>query len=248
MSSHSHDIEGVKTLTHDQETYVLHNGQLDRNLTIRSTPQPFLPVYKGSKIANPSPLAFSALAVSIYIVAVIALGADGLTNLGVVPSVALGYSSIALLVAGIWEFPSGQPFGAALYITLSGFWFSLTLILSSWSGVAASYGTNTTQYSHAVGQFFFVFFITLVIFTIAANRSSGGLLIFLTLADFFFLFLALAFTLPTHPKLLTAAGSFGIIAAFVAWYATLASLLTKESSLFGLPVLGDFGHTFDTKE
>lgn len=51
----------------------------------------------------------------------IAVSSDGLADLGVVPSVGVGYAAIAFLVYGIWEFPSGQPWGAALYITLSGF-------------------------------------------------------------------------------------------------------------------------------
>lgn len=37
---------------------------------------------------------------------------------------------------GIFEFPSGQPFGAALYVSLSGFFLSLALLLSPWSDVA----------------------------------------------------------------------------------------------------------------
>ena len=61
-----------------------------------------------------------ALAVSFYMVSVIALGANGLKSLSIVPAFALGYSSIALLIAGIWEFPSGQTWGAALYVSLSG--------------------------------------------------------------------------------------------------------------------------------
>ncbi|KIM78396.1 hypothetical protein PILCRDRAFT_11360 [Piloderma croceum F 1598] len=71
------------------------------------------------------------------------------------------------------------------------------------------------------------------------HRSPGGLLIFLVLVDFEFLFFGL-FYLLGHARLLTAAGSFGIIAAFVAWYATLTSLLATEVSSFQLPVIGNF--------
>lgn len=71
-----------------------------------------------------------------------------------------------------------------------------------------------------------------------------------------------AYRYPSNTGLLTAGGSFGIIAALyvslisrfallgarltsplhnsVCWYAALASLLTEESSLFRLPVLGNF--------
>lgn len=50
-----------------------------------------------------SVLQFAALAVSFYMISMISLGANGLKNLGVVPAIALGNSSIALLIAGICE-------------------------------------------------------------------------------------------------------------------------------------------------
>ncbi|KAK4700720.1 uncharacterized protein P7C70_g5524, partial [Phenoliferia sp. Uapishka_3] len=205
-----------------------------------STLQPFLPVYRGAKIANPSALAFSAMGVSLYIVSIIALRGDGLKSLGIIPAFALGYAAIALLIAGIWEFPSGQTWGATVYISLSGFWAGLSLILSPWSGVAAAYAESPEELGTAIGQFFFAWFITFVIFTIAAHRSSGGLLIFLGTSDFMLLFFALSFQYPTHTVFLKAAGSFGIVGAFVAWYGALGSLLTNESSSFRVPVLGDF--------
>lgn len=65
----------------------------------RSTEQAFLPVYHGSRIANPSPLAFSAVAVSLYLISNVALKTDDLSSLSIVVTVALGYSAVALLVA-----------------------------------------------------------------------------------------------------------------------------------------------------
>ncbi|KAL8292869.1 hypothetical protein RQP46_000563 [Phenoliferia psychrophenolica] len=208
--------------------------------TYKSSDQPFLPVYRStSRIANPSALAFMALGVTFYMVSIISLGANGLKSLGIVPAIALGYSSVALLIAGIWEFPSGQPWGAALYISLSGFYATLVLILSPWFGVADQYAGDTGELYKAISHFFFAWFITLVVFTIAAKNSSGGLLAFLFIADMKVLFLALHFYYPGHPALLTAAGSFGMVGAFVAWYAALGSLTTQESAGFRLPVLGN---------
>jgi succinate-acetate transporter protein len=64
-----------------------------------STRQPFLPHYHSSRIANPSPLAFMALAVGLYIISMVALGAEGLSTLNIVTTVGLGFSGVALLVA-----------------------------------------------------------------------------------------------------------------------------------------------------
>jgi len=211
----------------------------DSRFERRSTKQPFLPVYVGAKFANPSPLAFVSLAVSLYLISMVAMGTDNLSSLSIIPSVALGFSAFGLLISGIFEFPCGNPFAASLYITLAGLLTGLTLILSSWSGIASSY-TNAGEFAAAVAQFFYAFFISIVIFTVAAHRSSGGLVCFLCLVDLTLLFLGLHFSYPAHTSLLTAGGAFSVTASFVAWYAALASLLTHETSLFTLPVLGDF--------
>lgn len=63
--------------------------------------QPFLPQYD-RRWANPSPLAFASLASGLYIVSIVVLGTDGLTSLSIVPSIALGFSALSLLVAGEW--------------------------------------------------------------------------------------------------------------------------------------------------
>lgn len=62
-------------------------------------PQPFLPQYD-RRWADPSPLAFASLASGLYIVSIIVLGTDGLSSLSIVPSIALGFSALSLLVAG----------------------------------------------------------------------------------------------------------------------------------------------------
>jgi len=199
--------------------------------------QPFLPKYY-RKYANPSPIAFMALGNGLFIISIVALGTDGLSSLSISVAMALGYCAIAELIAGIWSFPTGNTFGASLYLSLSGLFFSLAVLLSPWSDVSTSY-TSTTEFSHAAGMFFFTWFITLVIFTIAAHRASGGLVVCLVLVDLFLLFVGLSYYHPTNTHLITAGGAFGIIASFVAWYAALASLLTTESSIFRLPVLLD---------
>lgn len=61
--------------------------------------QPFLPRYD-RRWANPSPLAFAALASGLYIVSIIALGTDGIGSLSIVPAIALGFSALSLFIAG----------------------------------------------------------------------------------------------------------------------------------------------------
>lgn len=51
--------------------------------------------------------------------------------------------------------------------------------------------TNTAEFPTAVSQYFFAWFITIFVFIVAAHRSSGGLVIFLSLVDLTLLFLGL---------------------------------------------------------
>lgn len=98
MSTSQHTLDKEHTRIEGGPDPLLHVAQAHHHHH-HSTEQPFLPVYYGSRIANPSPLAFSAVAVSLYLISMVALKADNLSSLSIVVSVALGYSSVALLVA-----------------------------------------------------------------------------------------------------------------------------------------------------
>jgi succinate-acetate transporter protein len=198
--------------------------------------QPFLPAFH-RKRADPAPLGFMALGSGLFLVSIIAMGTDNLTTLNMIVATMLGYCSIAELVAGIWEFPTGNTYGAAFFLSLSGLFASTALVLSPWSDILSSY-TSTAEFYHAASMNFFSWFIVLTLFTIAAHRSSGGLLCCLTFVDLFLLMLSIYFYTLNHGVLI-ASGAFGIIASFVAWYAALSTLLTESSSSFRLPVLLD---------
>ncbi|GAA5848992.1 hypothetical protein JCM8547_006407 [Rhodosporidiobolus lusitaniae] len=229
-AGHPHDDHHDRH-SYDASHYLHHDDTRDSS-------RPFLP-YFNRKRADPSPLALGALATGLFIISIVALGTDGLATLNIGVSIALGYSAFALLIAGIWEFPSGNSFAAALYVTLAGFFASLALVLSPWSGISDAYTSGGDSFSTAVSMYFFAFFIHVVLFTIAAHRSSGGLLCDLFFIDLTLLFFGLSFYYPTNTGLLRTAGAFCIISAFVSWYAFLATLLNKETSFFRLPVLGD---------
>ncbi|GAA6020752.1 hypothetical protein JCM10207_002012 [Rhodosporidiobolus poonsookiae] len=203
----------------------------------RDYSRPFLPHFN-RKWADPSPVALGALGTGLFILAIVALGTRGLQTLNVGISIALGYSAFVLLVAGIWEFPCGNSFAAALYTTLAGFFASLSLLLSPWSDISTAYA-DSSEFSTAVSMFFFAFFIHVFLFLLASLRSSGGLILDLCLIDLALMFFGISFYIPSNVHLLRAAGAFAILAAFTSWYAFLATLLTPETSFFRLPVIMD---------
>ncbi|KAK4700261.1 uncharacterized protein P7C70_g5986, partial [Phenoliferia sp. Uapishka_3] len=197
---------------HEEDNHHYASSVNPRYDPLENNEQPFLPVFHRHR-ADPAPLGFMALGSGLFVISIVAMGADGLSSLTASTAVVLMYCAIAELVAGIWEFPTGNSWGAAFFMSLSGLFASTAYILSPWSEISR--------------------------FTIGAHRGSGGLLCCLVFVDLFLLMIGLYYYYVSNIHLLTAAGAFGIIASFVAYYAALSTMLTEHSSSFRLPVLLD---------
>lgn len=135
----------------------------------------------------------------------------------------------------MWEFKTGNTFGATAFSSYGGFWLSFAMIYVPGADVVNSYKGDTDLLNKSVGYFLLGWTIFTGIMLIASHRSNVGLI-----SLFFFLFIT--FILLTAGKLnhsITcniAGGAFGIFTALIAWYNALAGLLTKESSYFTLPL------------
>lgn len=137
----------------------------------------------------------------------------------------------------MWEFKTGNTFGATAFSSYGGFWLSFGLIFVPGAGILDGYAKATTQtLENSLGIYLLGWTIFTGIMLIASHRSTGGLV-----ALFFFLFIT--FVLLTASKfnanttLQVAGGAFGVVTAIIAWYNALSGLLTKESSYFSLPTV-----------
>jgi len=147
------------------------------------------------------------------------------------------FSSTLQLLAGMWEFKTGNTFGATAFSSYGGFWLSFGLIFVPGAGILDAYTKTTTQdLENSLGIYLLGWTIFTGIMLIASHRSNCGLV-----ALFFFLFIT--FILLTASKfnastpLQVAGGAFGVVTAVIAWYNALSGLLTKESSYFTLPTV-----------
>ncbi|ORZ22319.1 GPR1/FUN34/yaaH family-domain-containing protein [Absidia repens] len=188
-------------------------------------------------IANPAPLGLSAFALTTFVLSLHNAGA-GLSATaphGVVTGLAMFYGGLAQLLAGMWEFRTGNTFGATAFSSYGAFWLSFGYIFIPGSGILESYEGDTATLNHSLGFYLLGWTIFTGILLIATHRSSMGLV-----SLFFMLFIT--FTLLTAGKfnnsvtLQISGGAFGIITALIAWYVALAGLLTKDSSHFLVPV------------
>ncbi|KAF7727350.1 hypothetical protein EC973_007659 [Apophysomyces ossiformis] len=201
--------------------------------------QPVVPIYAAPTVANPGPLGLSAFALTTFVLSLHNAGAgvpaSGPSN--VVVGLAFFYGGLTQLLAGMWEFKTGNTFGATAFSSYGGFWLSYGLIFIPGANIVTPYEASGLP-SNILDQSLGIYLLSWAIFTgimlIASHRSSAGLM-----ALFFFLFLTFIllaagkFNQSLNTQI--AGGAFGVITAVIAWYNALSGLLTKESSFFLLP-------------
>ncbi|CDS04596.1 hypothetical protein LRAMOSA07210 [Lichtheimia ramosa] len=191
-------------------------------------------------IANPGPLGLSSFALTTFVLSLhnagAGLPADGPSN--IVVGLALFYGGVVQLLAGMWEFRTGNTFGATAFSSYGGFWLSYAMIFIPWSGIDAAYkATGVPEYvmPHSLTIYLISWAIMTAILLIAAHRSSIGMVLLLFMLLITFILLAAAeynASIPTK----VAGGAFGVITSIIAWYNGLSGMLTKESSYFTLPM------------
>ncbi|KAG2208062.1 hypothetical protein INT47_010424 [Mucor saturninus] len=226
------DVTHSNNLPHNNDS----SSDVEAKHHVHTTYSP-IPIYAAPTIANPGPLGLSSFALTTFVLSLHNAGAgvpaNGPSN--VVVGLAFFYGGLVQLLAGMWEFKTGNTFGATAFSSYGGFWLSFALIFIPGANVTGAYSTvGTAVLERSLGIYLMSWAIFTGIMLIASHRSSVGLM-----SMFFFLFIT--FTLLAAAKFndsittQIAGGAFGVITAIVAWYNALSGLLTKDSSYFLLP-------------
>jgi succinate-acetate transporter protein len=185
-----------------------------------------------SAIANPGPLGLSGFALTTFVLSIANAGLFPKTNDSlVVLGLAVFYGGLAQLLAGMWEFRSGNTFGATAFTSYGAFWLSFAaLFLPGLGGAAALISNN------ALGVYLIGWAIVTGLLMLGALRTNGA-----TAAVFILLFLT--FLLLGIGKWANASGWthlggwVGILTAIAAWYTALAGILAGVSGgRIALPV------------
>ena len=189
-------------------------------------------------IANPAPLGLCAFALTTFVLSMYNTGAIvslRSTSHGVVLGLALFYGGLCQLLAGMWEFSTGNTFGALAFSSYGGFWMSFAALFINAFGFLNGY-TDKTDLHNCLGIYLFAWCIFSGLMTIAAHRTTLVLFTLFFTVFMTFLFLAISEFRMGDLYVRRTGGIWGIIAATIAWYAAYAGLLTKKNSLFTLPV------------
>jgi uncharacterized protein len=192
--------------------------------------------------ADPGPLGLAAFAGTTFMLSLINAGlvgspkAPGGGLLPMVAALALAYGGAAQLLAGIWEFRTGNTFGAVAFCSYGAFWISFYFIVQS-------VGKNApTEVFSGLGLYLWMWGIFTAYMFIASLRTTGAVaLVFLLLAITFIVLgignSALAGTLKATNGTIKLGGYIGIVTAIAAWYASFAGVLNSTFAKTILPVV-----------
>ncbi len=97
---------------------------------------------------------------------------------------ALAYGGFAQLLAGMWEFKTGNTFGAVAFTSYGAFWIATWLLLTFNAGGLANA-------DHAISLYFWAWAIFTAYMSVAALRVSGSVLLVFVLLTATFVFLAI---------------------------------------------------------
>ena len=161
---------------------------------------------------------------------------------------ALAYGGLAQFCAGMWEFASGNTFGAVAFSSYGAFWVSYACILIPFFNIAAAY-ENPDEFFAALGNYFicifyksqgvaklvgwFIFTGFLTVATIRSSIAFFGLFFTFTMN---FMFLAIGYYKGANENFIKAGGGSGLATALFGWYNAVAALWNKGNSFITLPV------------
>jgi succinate-acetate transporter protein len=183
---------------------------------------------EGWRPADPGPLGLAAFALTTFVLSM--FNADLVSKAGepVVLGLALAYGGVAQILAGMWEFRTGNTFGAVAFTSFGAFWLSFWALVTFFAGEipAAHAGDAIGLYLIAWGIF------TTYMFVASLRTTAAIALVFFLLAVTFFL-LGIGNAGETE-GVVEAGGWFGLATAAAAWYASFAAVV---NSTFGRAVL-----------
>lgn len=182
----------------------------------------------GITIADPGPLGLAAFALTTFVLSVFNAGLIAKGGEPVVLGLALAYGGIAQLLAGMWEFRSGNTFGALAFTSFGAFWISFWALSQFYvKDIPAG------DVGNAVGLFLLAWGIFTLYMFVASLRTTGAIaLVFGALTITFFL-LAIG-NMGEHANIVKAGGYAGLVTAAAAWYASFAGV---TNSTFGRTVM-----------
>jgi succinate-acetate transporter protein len=185
--------------------------------------------------ADPGPLGLAGFALTTFVLSMFNAGLVDKAGEPVVLGVALAYGGIAQFAAGMWEFRTGNTFGAVAFTSYGAFWVSFWALVTFFAA-----DIPPEHAGAAIGLFLISWGIFTAYMFFASLRTTAAVaLVFVLLAITYFL-LGIGESSESS-GLVEIGGWAGILTAIAAWYASFAAVINSTFGRTVLPVmpLGD---------
>ena len=189
----------------------------------------------GWKPADPGPLGLAGFALTTFVLSMFNAGLVGKGAEPVVLGLALAYGGIAQVLAGMWEFRTGNTFGAVAFTSFGAFWLSYWALVTFFIG-----DIPPAEVGAAVGLYLISWGIFTAYMFVASLRTTAAIALVFVLLAATFLLLGIG-NANESEGLIEVGGWFGLVTAVAAWYASFAAVTNSTFGRTVLPVkpLGD---------
>jgi len=181
--------------------------------------------------ADPGPLGLAGFAMTTFVLSM--FNANFVSSAGepVVLGLALAYGGIAQLLAGMWEFRTGNTFGAVAFSSFGGFWISYFVLVTFNVGQFPDPATA----GHAIGLYLWAWAIFTTYMFVASLRTTGAVALVFFLLAITFVLLGIGNS-GAHETIIHWGGYVGLATALAAWYASFAGVTNSTFGRVVLPV------------
>ena len=182
--------------------------------------------------SDPAPLGLAAFALTTF---VLSMFNAHLVNTGgepVVLGLALAYGGIAQVLAGMWEFRTGNTFGATAFTSFGAFWLSFW----AFNQFYADKITDKAVLGHSVGLYLIGWGIFTAYMFVASLRVSAAVALVFILLAATFIVLGIGQS-GANVDTIKIGGYLGLATAAAAGYASFAGVVNSTFGRVILPVI-----------
>ena len=180
-------------------------------------------------IADPGPLGLAAFALTTFVLSMFNAGLVSDKGVPVVLGLALAYGGIAQFLAGMWEFRTGNTFGATAFSSYGAFWISFWAYNQFFAK-----DVPAADAGHAVGLYLIAWGIFTSYMFIASLRTTAAVALVFVLLALTFIVLGIGEAGGTS-GIVKLGGWIGLAAAIAAWYASFAEVTNATFNRIVLP-------------
>ncbi|HEX8753704.1 MAG TPA: acetate uptake transporter [Solirubrobacterales bacterium] len=185
---------------------------------------------RGWTPADPGPLGLAGFALTTFVLSMFNAGLINKAGEPVVLGVALAYGGLAQFLAGMWEFRTGNTFGAVAFTSYGAFWISFWALVTFFAK-----DIPEEHAAAAIGLYLIAWGIFTTYMFVASLRTTVAIATVFLLLAATYLILGIG-EASESASTVEVGGWIGLATAVAAWYASFAAVTNSTFKRTVLPV------------